>query len=74
MFAGTFMFVTQTESLRDSRQARDEVCNDRTRWRAAAALYELIYGHSNTLKQQTPWPLVHKRTIPTERPPLVGEI
>jgi hypothetical protein len=23
---------------------------------------------------QTPWPLVRKRTIPTERPPLVGEI
>jgi hypothetical protein len=22
----------------------------------------------------TPWPLVRKRTIPTERPPLVGEI
>jgi hypothetical protein len=25
-------------------------------------------------KKQTPWPLVRKRTIPTERPPLVGEI
>jgi hypothetical protein len=24
--------------------------------------------------KQTPWPLVHKQTIPTERPPLVGEI
>jgi hypothetical protein len=24
--------------------------------------------------KQTPWPLVHKRTIPTERPPLVDEI
>jgi hypothetical protein len=23
---------------------------------------------------QTPWPLVRKRTIPTERPPLFGEI
>jgi hypothetical protein len=23
---------------------------------------------------QTPWSLGHKRTIPTERPPLVGEI
>jgi hypothetical protein len=22
----------------------------------------------------TPWPLVHERTIPTERPPLVDEI
>jgi hypothetical protein len=25
-------------------------------------------------KKQTPWPLDRKRTIPTERPPLVGEI
>jgi hypothetical protein len=25
-------------------------------------------------KKQTPWPLVRKRTIPTERPSLVGEI
>jgi hypothetical protein len=25
-------------------------------------------------KQQTPWPLVRERTIPTERPPLVDEI
>jgi hypothetical protein len=24
--------------------------------------------------KQTPWPLVRKRTIPAERPPLVGEI
>jgi hypothetical protein len=24
--------------------------------------------------KQTPWPLVRKRTIPTERPPLVDEI
>jgi hypothetical protein len=23
--------------------------------------------------KQTPWPLVHERTIPTERPPLVDE-
>jgi hypothetical protein len=27
-----------------------------------------------TNKKQTPWPLVRKRTIPTERPPLVSEI
>jgi hypothetical protein len=26
------------------------------------------------LQRQTPWPLVHKRTIPTELRPLVGEI
>jgi hypothetical protein len=24
--------------------------------------------------KQTPWPLLRKRNIPTERPPLVGEI
>jgi hypothetical protein len=24
--------------------------------------------------EQTPWPLVRERTIPTERSPLVGEI
>jgi hypothetical protein len=24
--------------------------------------------------KQTPWPLVHKRTIPTERTPIVDEI
>jgi hypothetical protein len=26
------------------------------------------------LVKQTPWPLVRKRTIPTDRPPLVDEI
>jgi hypothetical protein len=25
-------------------------------------------------QQQTPWPLVRERTIPTDRPPLVDEI
>jgi hypothetical protein len=30
---------------------------------------------TNDYKQkQTPWPLVRERTIPTDRPPLVGEI
>jgi hypothetical protein len=28
---------------------------------------------SHPLKK-TPWPLVRKRTIPTERPPLLGEL
>jgi hypothetical protein len=28
----------------------------------------------NKQTKQTPWPLVRKRTIPTERPPLVNEI
>jgi hypothetical protein len=27
-----------------------------------------------SIKEQTPWPLVRERTIPTERPPLVDEI
>jgi hypothetical protein len=26
------------------------------------------------IQKKTPWPLVRKRTIPTERPPLVDEI
>jgi hypothetical protein len=26
------------------------------------------------LIKQTPWPLVHKRNLPTDRPPLVHEI
>jgi hypothetical protein len=32
-----------------------------------------LYGTIIAFKQ-TPWPLVRKRTIPTERPPLVSEI
>jgi hypothetical protein len=32
----------------------------------------LKYRH--LLNKQTPWPLVRERIIPTERPPLVGEI
>jgi hypothetical protein len=33
------------------------------------------YSHSNKTKQkQSPWPVVRKRTIPTELPPLVGEV
>jgi hypothetical protein len=33
-----------------------------------------LIKHKNKTNKQTPWPLVRKRTIPTERPPLVGEI
>jgi hypothetical protein len=29
---------------------------------------------SPSYKKQTPWPLVREQTIPTERPPLVGDI
>jgi hypothetical protein len=28
----------------------------------------------NKKQKQTPWPVVRKRTIPTERPLLVGEV
>jgi hypothetical protein len=34
--------------------------------------WQLIELHVK--KKQTPWPLVRKPTIPTERSPLVGEI
>jgi hypothetical protein len=29
---------------------------------------------TRNIQKNTPWPLVRKRTIPTERPPLVDEI
>jgi hypothetical protein len=32
------------------------------------------FAYFETKKKQTPWPLFRKRTIPTERTPLVGEI
>jgi hypothetical protein len=32
----------------------------------------MLWSWVNDKKEQTPWPLVRKRTIPTERPPLVG--
>jgi hypothetical protein len=35
--------------------------------------YEDLYYYRLKLNQ-TPWPLVRKRTIPTERPPLLGEV
>jgi hypothetical protein len=31
-------------------------------------------GENKKTNNQTPWPLVRERTIPTERPPLVDEI
>jgi hypothetical protein len=34
----------------------------------------LLFSWHKTNKQKTPWPLVRKRTIPTERPSLVVEI
>jgi hypothetical protein len=33
---------------------------------------DVLWQHNK--KKQTPWPLVRKRTMPTERPPLVDEI
>jgi hypothetical protein len=35
---------------------------------------KLLYMYMYTNKEQTPWPLVRERTIPTERPQLVDEI
>jgi hypothetical protein len=35
---------------------------------------EEIINVENIKKKQTPWPLVSKRTIPTEGPPLVDQI
>jgi hypothetical protein len=34
--------------------------------------FPTVLGHY--VPHQTPWPLVRKRNIPTEPPPLVGEI
>jgi hypothetical protein len=39
-----------------------------------AALSLLDLSRTNRINKQTPWPLVRKRTIPTERPSLVDEI
>jgi hypothetical protein len=33
-----------------------------------------LRDYTSDKQKQTPWPLVRKRTIPTERPPLVSEI
>jgi hypothetical protein len=40
---------------------------------------DTVSGNANNstdkrTNKQTPWPLVRKRTIPTERPPLVDDI
>jgi hypothetical protein len=42
-------------------------------WEPTQPLIQWKHKNERTNKQ-TPWPLVRKRTIPTERPPLVGEI
>jgi hypothetical protein len=40
-----------------------------------SALYCSVFNHKCPCnKEVSPWPLVHKRTIPTERLPLVGEV
>jgi hypothetical protein len=46
-------------------------------WYSAFSLF--VYPQScwsiiQVIQTKTPWPLVRKRTIPTERPPLVDEI
>jgi hypothetical protein len=41
----------------------------------AVLFYVYVISRASTrLQKKTPWPFVRKRTIPTERPPLVGEI
>jgi hypothetical protein len=40
----------------------------------AYILYTLLTHGSSNQNKQTPLPLVHKRTVPTERPSLVDEI
>jgi hypothetical protein len=51
----------------------------------ASRLYSLVQRHFEIVaqrgskvtkqqQQQTPWPLFRKRTIPTERLPLIGKI
>jgi hypothetical protein len=44
------------------------------RRRCSFELNGVQIGISTNNQKQTPWPLVRKRTIPTERPPLVDEI
>jgi hypothetical protein len=36
-------------------------------------LYTFIRPRRPQITNTTPWPVVRKRTIPTERPPLIGE-
>jgi hypothetical protein len=56
----------------DDAFRRLRVTQSDTVHRAAAAVF--LRSDKLTYNKQTPWPLVRKRTIPTERPPLVGEI
>jgi hypothetical protein len=37
-------------------------------------LFNDVFRTDETKKQQTPWNLVRKRTIPIERQPLIGEV
>jgi hypothetical protein len=47
--------------------------NPYTQLNIASVLPNLNISYK-TKRKQTPWLLVRKRTIPTERPPLVGEV
>jgi hypothetical protein len=42
--------------------------------RFALGVPNSVHVPLNNKNKQTPWPVVRKRTIPTERPPLVGEV
>jgi hypothetical protein len=43
-------------------------------WHLLPSFHNGGVASDQTLQTKTPWPLVRKRTIPTERPPLVDEI
>jgi hypothetical protein len=68
MKKGVFWDVTPCGSCKNRRAGGSWHLlhqGDKNRW---------TRNNKQTNKQQTPWPLVRERTIPTERPPLVDEI
>jgi hypothetical protein len=53
---------------------RQNVTVDGGQSKVGACQLEVLLPYTNKKTKQTPWPLVRKRTIPTDRPPLVDEI
>jgi hypothetical protein len=49
-------------------------CDDATSTEGGVRILTAVICINSIATKQTPWPLVRKRTIPTERPPLVDEI
>jgi hypothetical protein len=65
--------------IRHSKEEGDDVCLALQRSREQDVISYTVWiteivSARLMLQKQTPWPLVRKRTIPTERPPLVDEI